>query len=56
VQHAERRPQAKRANVSEWNIKYTGEMVVEAESIDQAIAEARKLSTVRRIYSVKIKA
>jgi transposase-like protein len=41
-------------NLSTWEIKYTGVLLVEAESIDQALNEARKISTVRRIYSARI--
>jgi transposase-like protein len=39
----------------QWVVKYTAEVTVEAESIDQALAEVRKLGTARRIYSIRLK-
>jgi hypothetical protein len=38
-----------------WEVHFTGLVMVQAESIDQAIAEARKLAIVRRIYTVRLK-
>lgn len=47
--------QSKSADFGNWEVKFTGSVIVEAESIDQAISEARKLGIVRRIYSVHMK-
>ena len=38
-----------------WEVKYTGVMLVEADDVESAIREARKLGVVKRIYSVRIK-
>lgn len=39
----------------QWVVKYTAEVTVEAESIDQALMQVRKLGTARRIYSIRLK-
>jgi hypothetical protein len=38
-----------------WEVRYTGQVTIEADDIEEAIREARKLGVVKRIYSVKIK-
>lgn len=38
-----------------WEVRYTTSVLVEAESIEQAIAEVRKLSVIKRIYAVRLK-
>lgn len=38
-----------------WEVKYSGTVLVEADDIEEAIREARKLGAVKRIYSVKVK-
>lgn len=38
-----------------WEIEFSGIVSVSAESIDMALAEARKRFAVRRIYSAKMK-
>lgn len=38
-----------------WEIEFSGIVTVSAESIDLALAEARKRFAVRRIYSAKMK-
>jgi hypothetical protein len=40
---------------STWEVKYTGTLMVEADDVEEAIREARKLGMVKRIYSVRIK-
>lgn len=43
-----------RGHKSMWEIRYTGTLQVEAESIDQALQEARRHAGVRRIYHVRL--
>lgn len=45
----------RRVGLSTWEISYTGTVMVEAEDIEEAIKEARKLGVVKRIYSAKVK-
>lgn len=45
----------RRVNMSTWEVKYTGSAFVEAETVEEAIAQARKLGVVKRIYSVRVK-
>lgn len=40
---------------STWIIQFTGLLQIQAESIDLALSEARKLPAVRRIYSIRLK-
>jgi hypothetical protein len=42
-------------NQSTWEIKYTGTIFVDAVDVEDAVAEARKLGMVKRIYSVRVK-
>lgn len=35
-----------------WEIQYSGTVLVEADEIEEAIREARKLGVVKRIHSV----
>ena len=45
----------RRVALTTWEVSYTGTILVEAEEIEEAIKEARKLGMVKRIYSVKVK-
>jgi hypothetical protein len=42
-------------NLADWLVRFTGEVVVEAESIDEALAQARKLGVVKKIYSIRMR-
>jgi transposase-like protein len=42
-------------NLGRWEVKFTGSLIVEAETIDQALTEARKLGIVKRVYSAHLK-
>jgi hypothetical protein len=48
-------PPSKATNLGEWEVKFSGSIIVEAESIDMALHEARKLGMVKRIYSAHLK-
>lgn len=45
----------RRANISTWEIKYTGTIFIDAADVDEAIMEARKMGVVKRIYSVRVR-
>ena len=46
---------AVRRSDTTWEVKYTGTVLVEAEDVESAVREARKIGVVKRIYSVRIK-
>jgi predicted DNA-binding transcriptional regulator AlpA len=41
--------------LSTWEVKYTGTLLVQADDIEEAIREARKVGVVKRIYSARLK-
>jgi transposase-like protein len=45
----------RRANISTWEIRYTGTIFIDAADVDEAIMEARKMGVVKRIYSVRVR-
>jgi hypothetical protein len=45
----------KRPGTEVWEVRYTASTLVEANSIEQALAEVKKLATVKRIYMVRLK-
>lgn len=42
-------------NAPEWEITFQGTINVHAQSIDQALTEARKLGVVKRIVGINLK-